>query len=461
MQDWVSHFRNHSGPLTSTPPKDISQAELGTNNLAGIATYDLESNLLYKVYWDPETGEYNEEAYPGEVLFEKHVDIEVDDQGVSYSTGKVHLLFSNASLKSSIRDAILSSLQQTAILIVVILAAMSLLTQKLILSPLDNIKRRVVDIGSGDGDLTKRIESDSRDEFGELSEGVNSFINNIHDIVEHTVKVTEDLNGVVSVNQQNVRDLGVLMENQNEQVHQVSHSMDEMRTASEEVSRNCAMTADVTQDTSNMAVEGLAEVEKANTVTRELAESAESSTVKTTTLLEHSQSISTVIDVIKGIAEQINLLALNAAIEAARAGEQGRGFAVVADEVRTLAQRTQESTTNITNIILELQSQVSDTHELMVTGVDKANISVESVGQAGSTFQQIKEGIEQNLKTATVIAAAAEEQTQTLTNVKRNVDEIKGANDKTMDIARMNTQTNDDLVQLSQKLSSLVNQFKI
>lgn len=441
--------------------KKIAKAELGTNDLTGISVFNLEKKLLFSISWDEDKKIINDGEFQGSVLFEKETSIKVDDQGVFYDTGQVKLVFSNATLNGSFYETIKRSILQTVILVVACLVLISVFAHRVIIHPLEKINKRVLDIASGNGDLTKRLDHDSKDELGELSSGINLFIENIQGIIKHIIDVTEKLNSSVHFNQENIHGLNSLMEDQNHQLSHIVTAIDEMQATSADVASSAASTADVVQETTNLAHEGMSEVSSANQVTQDLARNVDESTVKTSSLQEHSQSISTVIDVIKSIAEQINLLALNAAIEAARAGEQGRGFAVVADEVRTLAQRTQESTSDITNIITELQQQVEQTHELMMNGLEKANLNVTSVAQAGNTIKGIQDSVERNLSSATTIAAAAEELSQTLVRLKDNVDSIKAGNDKTLKITAENDQSNIALVELSEKVAGLVEQFKV
>lgn len=440
--------------------KSIAIAELGTNDLVGLTALDLEGNTLFSVSWDAESQQHTESRYSGDVLSNPTVTIKYNDNGDEFDTGSVELAFSNASLVSARDDAVWRSATQIALLVVILLPIMGFLVSRNVLTPLANISERVTDIGQGNGDLTKRVEVNSNDELGDLARGINQFIENVNEIVVKISRVTESLDNAAVVNQENVTELNGLMENQNNQIVYIVTAMDEMRLTSEDVAQNASEAALVVQETTHMANDGMQEVEKANRMTEDLAASVDSSTAKTASLQEHSQSISTVIDVIKGIAEQINLLALNAAIEAARAGEQGRGFAVVADEVRTLAQRTQESTSDITAIIVKLQDQVEETHELMVNGLERAKLNVKSVAQAGQTFSSIQSAIDKNSTSSTAIATAAEEQNQTLGAIKENLDFIKAANDRTLEIAEKNHQANDELVEMAHDIRALVGQFK-
>lgn len=436
-------------------------AELGTNDLVAISVSDMEDKELFRIYWDDETKTVKEGKYNGEVFLEKELTVQMEDSGDFYDAGQVKMFFSSESLDAAFTSAITRSLTQGILLDILILLLMSSLVHRLILSPLNGITERVYDIAHGNGDLTKRVNADSKDELGKLATGINQFIENIHSIITDIHKVSERLDNTSDTSQKSITELNTLISDQNTQVGYIVEAMHEMGTTSAEVASKAAESADVTQKTNDISTEGMTEIDNANHMTQDLALSINTSTEKTATLQEYSQSISTVIDVIKGIAEQTNLLALNAAIEAARAGEQGRGFAVVADEVRTLAQRTQQSTTDITNIITQLQEQIGETHEIMEGGLEKVNINVTSVEQAGLSFSNIKNAIEENLMGATAIATAAEEQTQTLAVIQTNVDHIKSANEQTLNITLSTTEANEELVKLSHHINQLVEKFKI
>ena len=248
---------------------------------------------------------------------------------------------------------------------------------------------------------------------------------------------------------------------QRSQIEQVATAMNEMAATSQEVARSAALAVNNAEQVNTETLNGRRMVESSVDGIEKLAGEFENSVRVINQLADDSSSISRVLDVIKGVAEQTNLLALNAAIEAARAGEQGRGFAVVADEVRTLARRTQQSTEEIEQMIARLQEGVAAAVKAMGSSHGMTAATVESSLQVQQGLDSILKAVTQIVDQSQQIAAAAEQQTVVSHDIDQNIVQINQAGERTAQGAQRAEEASGRLGHLVQSLQSIISAFKV
>lgn len=229
----------------------------------------------------------------------------------------------------------------------------------------------------------------------------------------------------------------------------------------QEVARHATQTAQASQGADDESRAGVLVAQEAIIGIKNLIAEIESAAAVVQHVESDTASISEVLDVIKGIAEQTNLLALNAAIEAARAGEQGRGFAVVADEVRTLASRTQKSTEEIQQMIERLQLGVKNAVNAMTGAQERATTGSVCVEKASQSLHVIAAEVATINNMNLQIATAAEEQSAVAEEINRNVTRISNIADNTSSGATQTAHSSEDLLRLTAELRRLVSQFKL
>ncbi|MDF5560179.1 methyl-accepting chemotaxis protein, partial [Vibrio parahaemolyticus] len=201
------------------------------------------------------------------------------------------------------------------------------------------------------------------------------------------------LNGT-QITAEGAKDSAGAIHTQLQELEQLATAMHEMSVTATEVANNAQGAASAAKEADQATVEGSSIVGESTQTINMLSDSIDLAVEEVQVLESATANIETILKVINDIADQTNLLALNAAIEAARAGESGRGFAVVADEVRTLAQRTQESTTEIRTMIEQLQSGASSVANAMHQSKGSAIEAVEKAGLANSALQRIRDAIQ-------------------------------------------------------------------
>ena len=248
---------------------------------------------------------------------------------------------------------------------------------------------------------------------------------------------------------------------QKEQTYVVATAIEEMSQTISEVSSNTVETATAVAEADQVAGESQMVVANSIKQIEHVAENVTQVHKIVAKLNDSSTEITHIVDVIKSVAEQTNLLALNAAIEAARAGEQGKGFAVVADEVRTLAQRTQQSTQQIEDIINQFAQETAQAFALISKCQESAHFTVESSNEISSAINNIKQSIDAIDQMASQIATASEEQVVVANEVSQNIGEISVASDESAKAANEIAATSKEQAKLAQSLRVLANEFDV
>lgn len=305
-----------------------------------------------------------------------------------------------------------------------------------VLVPLKKLHSSLIDINSGDGDLTKRLSVTSNDEFGDVSKDFNDFVAHLQSLIQGvkttSVEILDDTNTTAN----NASASLSRLEQQLSELDQLATAMHEMSATAQEVAQHAQNTAATSNQVDKAAEQGVNVVGKTTAAIDKLSGDMDSAVEKVNELATFSNNIATILNVITGISEQTNLLALNAAIEAARAGEAGRGFAVVADEVRALASRTQQSTEEIQTMINQLQTGVVNAEQTIVQGKNMVDETKLLANQADGALGDIRQSIHQISEMTIQIATAAEQQSATSEEINRNTTNIRDISQQVADYAQ-------------------------
>lgn len=435
-----------------------------------------DAGYLFLVTDDGTTIAHPQSKYNGEKLnsYLPQVDlnkatqhIEVDNN--PYMVSLTHIPSENwyvgAIIDETAAYSVVGELRNSAIIysIIAVLASVIALTIliRTLMRPLDTLNTAIKDVASGKGDLTQRLETDTDQEFSDLAKNFNTFMENLQQQIIESKSISDQILTGTQITAEGARDSAGAIQTQLQELEQLATAMHEMSVTATEVANNAQGAASAAKEADQATIEGSSVVSESTQTINMLSDSIDLAVEEVQVLESATANIETILKVINDIADQTNLLALNAAIEAARAGESGRGFAVVADEVRTLAQRTQESTTEIRSMIEQLQSGASSVASAMHQSKGSAVEAVEKADLANDALQRIRDAIQRISDMNLQIASAAEEQSLVAEEINNNTVNIKDLSTQVADSANRTNEAMQSQHDNVRKQDEILNRFTV
>lgn len=433
---------NKSGKIISHPNADLNGKSVADLLQGGVPTLsnDLLPNILADgtsvyVSFSPLPNLYGADWYIGVVLDEAKLFADVRS-------------FGWIALWSTLIAGLLVSI----ILYVVVTR---------LLEPLRALRESLQEINGGEGDLTKRLDIISNDEFGAVSSEFNKFVDYLQQMIREvkgrSLRVRENTDKTAASSARSSSELYTQLN----ELDQLATAMHEMSATAHDVADNAQTAASRANHADAAAKEGSLVVERTTASIAQLTDKMGGVVTTINELVVYSNNIESILTVITDIADQTNLLALNAAIEAARAGEQGRGFAVVADEVRTLASKTQESTEQIQKMIQQLQNGVRGAEKVILESRESANATQHIANQAKASLEAIRASINEINEMTVQIAAAAEEQSATSNEINRNTTNIRDISQSVSDAATEQSALCETMVEITIEQAKSLDKFKV
>ncbi|MEL0641206.1 methyl-accepting chemotaxis protein [Pseudoalteromonas aliena] len=333
-------------------------------------------------------------------------------------------------------------------------------TSRSIILPIERVYHTINNIRRSN-DLRITIEETGKDEVTIMSADFNSLIGDFNNLINEVNGALNTLNIATEHLSKSTTETSSGMQEQLEEADMVATAATEMQATIQDIAQNTEAAAKKAESTNISAQQGRTEVENTIGHIKGLSGALDNASAVVSQLEKDGETIGSVLDVIRSIADQTNLLALNAAIEAARAGEYGRGFAVVADEVRTLAQRTQESTSEIEGIINTLQQRTQEVVSIMLDCRAQGDESASQAMKTGALLGAITDDVKTIMEMSTQIAVAIEQQSQVASEVNKNVVRIRDIAQTASGNAASNAQTSEEVSEQARVLFTAIDKFKV
>jgi methyl-accepting chemotaxis protein len=360
-----------------------------------------------------------------------------------------------------ITDQLNRTITLTLLVAGILIMLLSIAATRIAYRPIISLRELVTELSQGSGDLTRRLAVSGQDDLGQISSGINRFIQSLQEMMLEVDTATARLSSGIQQLTQQTDANKQLIDSHVQETDQAVTAITEMSSTASSVAENAAAAARLTQETNEQANASRQVVNTAITSVTNLVDEVENTARSIQTMQQDAERIGSVLGVIGSIAEQTNLLALNAAIEAARAGEQGRGFAVVADEVRALAARTQSSTREIKEMLGKLQSGT----QTVVQSIDSTKSSclrtADNTSLVTTTLDEMSTHIVDINDLSTMMATAAEEQRAVTEEISRNMNAIKDVILNLQENGEETIHSTASMGETYRQLSEIVGRFKL
>jgi methyl-accepting chemotaxis protein len=328
-------------------------------------------------------------------------------------------------------------------------------------SRLSFLNKLIMNLSKGNADLTARIRINSKDEVGQISHSVNDFIKFLHSIMISVSDTSNEISdGIVRVDEHGITNKTIIAQHSDE-TSQAVVAITQMSAAADSVATSASESESFTQKMREDAMDSKETVLVASNSVQELLGEVDEASNNVESMQKSTRQIAEVLKIIGAIADQTNLLALNAAIEAARAGEQGRGFAVVADEVRALAAKTQNSTSEINDVISTLELGVDTVVSAMGRTKERCHEAAENTQKVTQKIDNMNESITSLNELSSHIAGSADEQksvSEEINKIMVHIQSIVGEISTNADSGAINAKS---LSSANSQLVKLVGQFRL